>query len=266
MTNLRLKFKAAGKYLGATLAVVAIAQLARAMIVFDPSNFGENVTTAYNSVRQVQTQYQQYATQIKQYMNMVQQAKAMSGESALSLDQASFTNLAAVTKALQAYQELGNSLAQTRTNYERRLDEAKLMAVSWQDYWNYEQQRIATNRDGAAARVQTEVQALQRVDDDYQFARETASKITMTPGLHAAVQQTNAILNRMVTQNAEIMRTLAQANGAQKANEMLEKDAKANAQRSATQRYSDAQNAVSVDPQAAIDALKAAAGKAIQNH
>ena len=70
------------------------------------------------------------------------------------------------------------------------------------------------------------------------------------------MQQSNAILNRLVTQNAEIIRTLAQSQGAAKAEEMLQQDARQAASRAATQRLVQAQGRVAIDPAEAIDALR----------
>ena len=225
-------------------------------IVFDPTNLAENATAAVNSARQIALQYEQLAAQYQQYQAMVRQLQSMQGAAEVALSQDSFASLADVHRAVRAYRQLGSSIEQTVRLYNERLDEARLLGVNWSGYVRLERERVARNQEGAAARVQLEQRAFERVEDDYRFARETAQKIPLTPGTHAAVQQSNAILNRLVTQNAEIIRTLAQSQGAAKAEEMLQQDARQAASRAATQRLVQAQGRVAIDPAEAIDALR----------
>ena len=70
----------------------------------------------------------------------------------------------------------------------------------------------------------------------------------MTEGTHSAIQQSNAILNRLVTQNAEILRALVQANGQQRADEITSAQQRAAAQAEARRRFMEAQRKISVDP------------------
>lgn len=230
-------------------------------IVFDPTALVQTSATAANSAKQMAYQYQQMLTQYQQYANMVQQARNMDGVAGIALGQLGFTNIQNINQALRAYTQLGTSISQTQQIYTQRLDEAKLMGVSWSQYVAGEQQRISTNQRGAASRVQAEIEAFKRVEEDYQFARETADKIPMTPGVHAAQQQTNGILNRMITQNAEIIRTLAQANGSQRAEEMIQKDMDKQRSSAALAPYVEAQNKVAIDPKTAVDAMLNAAKK-----
>lgn len=245
------------------LAPVAGHAAASGSVVFDPTNLIQNTTTALNSVRQVAAEYKQLEAQYQQYTTMLKQLKTMDGAAAVALGTLDIPSLAEISRAVRAYEQLGRSIEQTKGVYTQRLDEARLMGVSWAQYVASERKRIASNQAGAAARVQTEVKAFERVEDDYKFARETAEKIPMTEGVHAAQQQTNAILNRMLTQNAEILRTLAQANGSQKAEEMMQKDMKEAAARAAAERVLNAQRNVAIDPASAVDAMTRAAGSSV---
>jgi P-type conjugative transfer protein TrbJ len=255
---------AAGRGLRLALVVIALAASSPAAhpatpmgsLVFDPTNLAENAAAAVNSARQIALQYEQLAAQYQQYSAMIRQLQSMQGVAEVALSQDSFASVADVHRAVRAYRQLGSSIEQTVRLYNERLDEARLLGVNWSGYMRLERERVARNQEGAAARVQIEQRAFERVEDDYRFARETAQKIPLTPGTHAAVQQSNAILNRLVTQNAEIIRTLAQAQGAAKAEEMLQQDARQAAGRAATQRLVQAQGRVAIDPAEAIDALR----------
>jgi P-type conjugative transfer protein TrbJ len=225
-------------------------------IVFDPTNLTENAASAMNSARQIALQYEQLAAQFQQYQTMVRQLQAMQGAAEVALSQERFASLADVHRAVRAYRRLGSSIEETVKLYNDRLDEARLLGLSWSGYLRMESERVARNQEGAAARVQIEQKAFERVEDDYRFARETAQKIPLTPGTHAAVQQSNAILNRLVTQNAEIIRTLAQAQGSAKAEEMLQNDARQAAGRASLQRLMESQDRVAINPAEAIEAFR----------
>jgi hypothetical protein len=86
-----------------------------------------------------------------------------------------------------------------------------------------------------------------------------AAKIPSSTGMHQAVQQSNIQLNRLVTQNAEILRVLAQANGAQKAEEMAQQAQRDAASREAANKLLESQRKVAVDPRTAVSAFEQAA-------
>lgn len=224
-------------------------------IVFDPTNYAQTTTTAANSIKQVTALMEQLKAQYAQLDNLQRQAKSMEGAAKIALGQANFGKIAELNKAIQAYEALGRSVSQARNVYQGRIDEARLMGVSWKKYLEVEQRRVAENRDGAAARIESEYQTFKRVEDDYAFAREVADRIPSTDGIHAAQQQTNAILNRMLTQNADVMKLLAQANGAQKAAEITERVQAEQRQRATTDYVLKAQRKMAMDPAAAKSIL-----------
>lgn len=224
-------------------------------IVFDPTNFAKNAITAAESVRAVQTAIRQLETQIEQYRTMGLQLKGMAEGNFAPLLTASREDILAIANAQRAYSHLGRSIDEAKNIYARRMDEAKLMGVNWDKYLQFEQERIAVNRDGAAARVEAEARALQRIESDYAFAREMSGKIPMTEGTHSAIQQSNAILNRLVTQNAEILRALAQANGQQKADEIVAAQQRAAAEAETRRRLMEAQKKVTLEPSDAVAPL-----------
>lgn len=230
-------------------------------VVLDPTNLVQNTLSANQSVKSVVVMYEQLKTQIQQYQAMAQNIKSMAGKAKVELQQFGFDDIKNINQAIKAYKQLGRSVQETRSIITRRLDEAKLMGTSWKDYLSYEQGRLKTNEEGAAARVQAEQEAFRRVEDDYKFARETAEKIPATEGTHAAIQQSNALLNRMVTQNADIIRTLAQANGSQKAEEMAQKAEQERATVESTDKFLQQMQGSKTDPSEAARALKRAAGK-----
>ena len=183
------------------------------------------------------------------------QLKGMAEGNFAPLLTASREDILAIANAQRAYSHLGRSIDEAKNIYARRMDEAKLMGVNWDKYLQFEQERIAVNRDGAAARVEAEARALQRIESDYAFAREMSGKIPMTEGTHSAIQQSNAILNRLVTQNAEILRALAQANGQQKADEIVAAQQRAAAEAETRRRLMEAQKKVTLEPSDAVAPL-----------
>lgn len=228
-------------------------------VVFDPTNLVQNARSAASSITQIQNQLRQLLAQYQQYETMVRQLKTMDGAAKLLLNQPAFREFRDIKTALDAYQDLGRSVNDAKRIFSTRLDEARLMGVDWGTYVRVQADRVARNKDGAAARVEAEQRALAKVNDDYEFARDAASKIPATEGTHAAIQQSNAILNRMVTQNAEIIRALGQANGSQRAEELTRASADQEAKDAATKKILDTQKSMLLDADAAVNAMKSAA-------
>ena len=233
--------------------------MASGSVVFDLTNLIQNASQASSSITQISNQLRQLVAQYQQYETMVRQLKSMERAAKVLLNQPGFTEYRNIRTALDAYQDLGRSVSDARRIYSTRLDEARLMGVDWNTYVRVQADRVARNKDGAAARVEAEQRALAKVNDDYEFARDAASKIPNTEGTHAAIQQSNAILNRMVTQNAEIIRALGQANGAQRAEELTRASADQEAKDAATKKILDTQKSMRLDADAAVNAMKSAA-------
>jgi RNA polymerase-interacting CarD/CdnL/TRCF family regulator len=94
----------------------------------------------------------------------------------------------------------------------RRFEEQRLSGMSWNDYVSSESQRLQDGVQGAADRAQHDRIVLEKVNADYQQAREWGDRIPQTDGMHSSMQLMNSQMNKVVTQNAEVIKALAKAN------------------------------------------------------
>lgn len=204
----------------------------RAFPVIDAANLVQNFMAAYQSLQQVTTLYSQLQTQWQQLRTMQQQLKTMDPSQIAGIvgDITGIEELHQIERALAAHRDLLGSIKKVKDGFDERLDTAKLMKLTWKEYVAWEQNRLARREEGAVARVNAEIHAMKRIESDYEFAREQASKIAGTSGTHEAVQQMNLQMNRVIQQNAELMRQLSTAFGRATAErEMQEAEDKARA-------------------------------------
>ena len=205
---------------------------ARAFPVIDAANLIQNFMAAYQSLQQVTTLYSQLQTQWQQLRTMQQQLKTMDPSQIAGIvgDITGIEELHQIERALAAHRDLLGSIKKVKDGFDERLDTAKLMKLTWKEYVAWEQNRLARREEGAMARVNAEIHAMKRIESDYEFAREQASRIASTSGTHEAVQQMNVQMNRVIQQNAELMRQLSTAFGRATAErEMQEAEDKARA-------------------------------------
>lgn len=188
---------------------------ARAFPVIDAANLIQNAMAAYQALQQVTTLYAQLETQLQQLRAMQQQLKTMDASQIAGIagDITGVDELHQLERALAAHRDLLGSLRTVKDGFDQRLDTAKLMKLTWKEYVAWEQNRLARREEGALARVHAEIHAMKRIESDYEFAREQASKIAGTAGTHEALQQMNLQMNRVIQQNAELMRQLSTAFG-----------------------------------------------------
>ncbi len=204
----------------------------RAFPVIDAANLVQNFMAAYQSLQQVTTLYSQLQTQWQQLRTMQQQLKTMDPSHIACIvgDITGIEEQHQIERALAAHRDLLGPLKTVKDGFDERLDTAKLMKLTWKEYVAWEQNRLARREEGAMARVNAEIHAMKRIESDYEFAREQASKIAGTSGTHEAVQQMNVQMNRVIQQNAELMRQLSTAFGRATAErEMQEAEDKARA-------------------------------------
>jgi P-type conjugative transfer protein TrbJ len=180
-------------------------------IVFDPSNFAKNTITAAQTVAQTARQAQAYVTQLQQYRAQLQQLQAMDPGRAAGLVDQNGSDLRDAREAARQVQNLYGSVTDLQSVFQRRLDMAKSMNLSWNEYVNREQAMLYRNQDSAIQRAREDIRVMDRVRRDYEFARTAEEKIPATAGTHEAMQLMNLQMNRVITQNAELMRGLTTA-------------------------------------------------------
>ena len=188
-------------------------------VVFDPTNLVQNLATAQNTVNTYRTQVQSLITQYQQYQNMVKQAQSLGTSMSIKSIGSMLTqgDVAGLQRSLAAANDLTLNVGSVQKSFTARLDEARLAGGSWTKYLELEKVRLGRREDAAVARVNSEQQAMKRIESDYSFIREEGAKIGGSTGLHESMQQMNLQMNRMLQMNAEIMRQSALAQGSQDA-------------------------------------------------
>lgn len=243
--------------LAAVLALTSPSALG--MVVFDPANFLQAFMTVKEAVQQVAQLQAQLENQKQQLTLMYQQTKSMKPSQLVGIlgDITGSDELRKLEKALAANRDLLDSLNNIRKQFDDRMDTAKLMKLTWKEYVAWEKKRLERKEESALARVQAEMHAIKRIESDYKFAKEQGEKITQTSGTHEAMQLMNLQMNRVLQQNAELMRQLSTAFGratAEKEMQEAEDKARAKAQEDALRERVEAAR---VEDRAAIDAWKA---------
>jgi type IV secretion system protein TrbJ len=196
---------------------ISVASASRAqLVVFDPTNYVQTTITAAQSVLQVTKMIERYALQLQQYMTQLQQLKSLSPSSLLGLITKNAEDIRIALQVGSSLKALYGSVEQVRSTFSGRLNEAKLLGLSWDKYAAYEQKRIDRNVQGAVDRAREELRVMERVKRDLDYAREMEAKIPASAGIHESMQQVNAQMNRVLAQGADMARMMsgaAQASG-----------------------------------------------------
>lgn len=195
--------------------------------VFDPANYTQNIITAGQSIKNTKSLIDQYTTQLYQYQNQIQQLKNMDATVAKGMLERNAKDLINANAASIGLTGLYGSITNVQNMFSNRLATAKNMGMTWSQYTTFEQARIQRNQDGAAARAQEDIRMVERVQRDYEFAREAESKIPATAGTHESMQLMNVQMNRVITQNADLIKAMTSANNSNNnANAMADKNIK----------------------------------------
>ena len=204
------------------IATSAMAQWA----VFDAANFMKNTISAAESISQTSNLINQYSTQLQQYRTQMMQLQSMNPAAASGLLQKNQSDLQNALNGLSAMKSLYGSVNAVQSSFSSRVETAKKMGLNWDQYVQFEQGRIQRNQDGASARAQEDIRMMERVQRDYEFARETEAKIPETAGTHESMQLMNVQMNRVITQNADLIKALNSSNnGSASANAAIDKAA-----------------------------------------
>lgn len=117
----------------------------------------------------------------------------------------------------------------------KRFDEQKLSGLSWQEYMKTEGNLVKQGVQTAQQRQEIDRKALTRVQEDYAQVQEWQGRIGSTQGTHESMQLMNAQLNKVITQNAELMKLMA-------LNSMRENESKVDEMAKREKQKSDAQS------------------------
>lgn len=182
--------------------------ICHAFVVFDPSNFVKNSLTAAQTAEQIMYLTSQYETQIKQFETQILQLKNLPVSTVNSLLSKNQDDFLVASELFSKVRNLYGSINQVQDNFTKRLDTAKLLNMDWNQYIIYEKSRIDRVQGDAISISSNDLTALNRLKRDYEFASEIETKISSTSGIHEAMQLLNVQVNRIITQNADLLKAL----------------------------------------------------------
>lgn len=207
--------------------------------VFDPTNFVKNTISAAEATQGTVQRAQAYVAQLQQYQTMLSNLKRMTpdqlllansqldaGKLGVSKDIADFSKLrdiqAIATEAssvsgtlqnanlsLSSLKNLQQSLGGVQQAYSQRFEEARRMGMTWEQYAAREDLQIQSRVASAAARAQEDINRMNNVQKDYEFAQDMAAKIPDAEGVQQSMGIMNTQMNRVVTQLAELNKGLS---------------------------------------------------------
>jgi hypothetical protein len=208
-------------------------------IVFDPTSYAKSAVTAYESVNATAQRATSYVNQLQQYQVMLTNLKRLNPSQLalavgqLSGNQAQFIEsmggmsklrdidaianetrsvagtLSNATASLASLKQLQSSLGGLNEAYSRRFEEARREGLSWQQYAAKEDLQIRSRVASAAFRAQEDINRMDKVKKDYEFAQDMAAKIPEAEGVQQSMGIMNTQMNRVVTQLAELNKGLS---------------------------------------------------------
>jgi P-type conjugative transfer protein TrbJ len=180
-------------------------------VVFDPSNFVQNSLTASQTAHQIIQSISQYETQLLQFQTQLKQLSTLDPEKISTLLNVNSVDLMNLNKLKISLTDLYGSLNDVTQNFNNRLQSAQYLGLSWDQYAKFEQDRIQRHQSTAITRANNEISSMERATRDYQFALDAQSLIPSTNGIHESLQLLNSQVNRMLTQNADLIRLMSQS-------------------------------------------------------
>jgi P-type conjugative transfer protein TrbJ len=178
-------------------------------IVFDPTNFTQNMTTAVEAVVQTIDQYEQLRVQYEQYSAQLKQLKSLDGEQIQRNLRKALTDKQNVDRMLNLLREMHGTSQEVQGRLENRFNEQKLSGLSWQQYSAREDQRIRQGVQSAINRSKQDMALIEKVKTDYESVMDWQNKVGTTTGTHQAMQLLSTQMNKVVSQGAEMMKVHA---------------------------------------------------------
>ena len=185
---------------------------ALALVVYDPTNWLQNVMQARQAVQQV--------LHAKAQLDQIR-GLGMQVENILNGRIKPGAIVGAEVANIRGYAQLYQGLGDVQRLVQARLSEAKLGRLTWAEYWQREKNRTGEDAQVAARRAEQERVALARVEEDYKWAKDQEARISGVQTQSESLRTLNFTMNRVVQQNAEMIKLLATVNGADKAEQQI---------------------------------------------
>lgn len=181
---------------------------ARATVVFDPTNFIENLISAMQNIEMVAEQAKSYSLDLQRYQNELRQAAAFNPNSLIFRDASEdFKN------SLQILNDLRSIYGNVKSAKSIMETEMRMYSMSrhksFEDYITHDMARAEREGRGRVSAFQAERNAIQTAHKQMEQVRQLADQIKAPAGLQQSMQTANQQLNLMAAQNAQLMQVIA---------------------------------------------------------
>jgi P-type conjugative transfer protein TrbJ len=220
----------------AAAVLAGVTLQANAMIVFDPSNFTENLISAIQSVAMEARQASQYLTQLKQYATQVKQVTSLDDG---AMDR-QFNDIMNTYSTVTQYQSelagLQGALGEVRSVINNRMNLMAASGLSWDQYLQRERDSLTYRQNGNNILSVYERQAMDNVTQRYVQIQDLQPKIMKTLGTQQSMQVMNTQMN-MLTASMQDLIALSAAQGNQKQIEKNEEFSRIRAEQNDSDSY-----------------------------
>lgn len=207
-------------------------------IVFDPTNYAQNLITAAQTSQSTQQLLQQNIYQLQNLLIQKLQSMGLSNPYLNTYTAQLMGQLTAQQNLYSANQSLYGSLGSIGNLMANRSQQAQLAGLTWQQYVQQEQTSISQGNQAAQNRAQMDAQAMQKVQDDYSAVQKYEAQIPANQGIQQSLQLLNSQMDRVITQNATLIQQFSQKDLDEQANEAVKRQA---SKQTLTDQYNQAQ-------------------------
>lgn len=168
-------------------------------IVHDPVHTYQSALNTAQLIRAEITRLEQLRNQIEQLRNLADlnswKGKSLQEYNAL---------IGYIGGLKNVYGDIGAQTGRLR----KRLDQAAVSNMSYQDYMAQEQQLVKEGHEEAVRRHNDDVRALQKTQEDYQDVQKWEGQVNSGITQMGSSQMMNQQLNKLITQNSEMLKVM----------------------------------------------------------
>ncbi len=218
--------------LAATLGIGLVSTPARALIVYDPSNYSQNVLTAARALEQINNQILSLQNQAVMLQNMARNLQSLD-YSSLGQMNGALTRIGALMTQADG---LSYNLAQLESQWETQYPDSYGASVSTNDTAAAAQQRWHSAMSAYRQTMQVQAQIVDNVQNDQPLLTDLVNQSQGAAGALQAQQATNQLLALCAKQQMQIQELMAAQYRAE-AEDAARKAQAEEAARATTQRF-----------------------------
>ena len=179
-----------------------LATPAHALIVFDPSNYAQNVLTAARSLEQITNQITSLQNQAQMLINQARNLASLP----FSVVSRLRSNLALTQRLIEQAKGLAYDVANLDKEFKRLYPEQYAATVSGNQMYLDAQERWKNTLNGLRTTMQMQAQASQNLSDDESVLADLVGKSQSAEGALQAMQAMNQLLALQAKQSIQTQR------------------------------------------------------------